>query len=297
MLHGKLKQVTEVIIEAGKAWSNDNASRMASSLAYYTLFSLGPLLLVTVSIAGIFYGEEAARGELANRLEFIVGPTAAQAIQGLFSQMASYGKNKLSTAIGIAVLLVGATGVFLELKSDFNTIWKVQPKKDGSTWSGILGYLLNRLLSFAMVLAVGFLLLVSLILSAVLSMLTEFFQHVYPLPSVLYHSLDVLLSYLLVGGLPTLIFRFLPDTKVLWRYAWKGALVTSLLFTAGKVLIGFYLGQSALSSTYGASASVVIILMWTYYSTLILFFGAEVTKVLQKRNAPETMPTPEGLPA
>lgn len=292
MLHKKLKQVTEVIIEAGRSWSNDNASQMAASLAYYTLFSLGPLLIITVSIAGLFYGEEAARGELAARLELIVGSTAAQAIQGLFAQTAGYAKNKLTTAIGIAVILLGATGAFLELKSNFNTIWKVEPPKDESTWAGILGYLIKRVLSFAMVLAVGFLLLVSLILSAALSVMTEYFNHIYPLPSLLYHSLDIVFSYILVGGVFTLIFVYVPDTKVMWRHAWKGALFTSLLFTAGKVLIGFYLGQSALASTYGASASVIIILMWTYYSTLILLFGAEVVKVLQYKYSPESRPTP-----
>lgn len=287
-----MKQIGLVTGRAIDGWIEDNASQMAAALAYYTLFAIGPLLLVSVSVAGLFFGQEAARGELASQMEFLVGPTAAGAIQAFFSQTNSQSSNRLNTIVGLGVLLVGATTVFLELKADFNHIWHVKAK-ERDRFENILHYLLRRLVSFALVLGLGFLLLVSLVISAVLSAVTNYFSGLVPLSSGLLHSLDLLISYILIGGIFLALFRFLPDTPVRWGAAAKGALLTSLLFTLGKIGIGFYLGQSAFSSTYGASASVIIILLWTYYSTLILFFGAEVTKAIQQNGESKSVTPPK----
>lgn len=277
------RKVGRIAVAAAKAWIEDDAFKLAAALAYYTIFSVGPLLLVATSVAGIFFGEEAARGELFQRLNVLMGETAAHAIEGLLSQTASLAKNRANTIIGIGVLLVGATTAFFELRRDLNFIWKVKPNPK------VGRQLLSRLLSFGMVVGLGCLLLVSLIISTIVSAMSVYLIRYEIVPPQIFSLLDGVGSYLLVALVITLIFRILPEKKIRWRDAALGAFVTSFLFTIGKFAMAIYLRNAALSSTYGASASVIIILLWTYYSTLILFFGAEVAKVLDQSSEPKSL--------
>lgn len=246
-------------------------SRLAAALAYYTTFSIAPLLVMSIAFVGIFLGADAVHGYLKHELFGLLGQNAAEQIEVM---VAALSENRhtgiVSSVLGIVALLFGATGVFAELKDSLNAIWGVEPKPELGIW----GVITERLLSFAMVLCIAFLLLVSMILTAILSALPNWFRM--PMSS---GWIDFAVSSLVITMLFMMIFKYLPDARILWSDVWLGALVTALLFTVGKYLLGLYLANAAIESAYGAAGSIVVFLLWTYYSSLILFFGAEFTHV------------------
>ncbi len=261
--------------ETFEAWSSDQAPRMAAALAYYTTFSVGPLLLISIAAAGLIFGPETARKEIMTQLGTLMGVQGADAIATVVENA---GKNKngsiLATILGAAALLFGASGVFTELQTSLNAIWRVEKRKG----RGILGIIKDRFLSFAMVLGIAFILLVSLVLSALLQALGTFVSG-WAGDSVLMTTLYALFSLAVLSALFALMFKFLPDARVRWGDVWLGAGITAGLFTAGKFLIGLYLGKSGVAGKYGAAGSLVVFLVWVYYSAQILFIGAEFTRV------------------
>jgi membrane protein len=257
------------------AWSRDNGLRLAAALAYYSVFSIAPLLLIAIALAGAFFGRDAARGRIAHELAGLLGTQVAQSIQGMIDSARRPGRGLWASLIGAAILLFGASGVMGELKSALNTIWGVPAAQISGFW----GTVRQRLLSFTMVLAVGFLLLVSLVISATLAAIGSFFQGWLPAPEGVLHLIHAVVSFGVTTGLFMLIFRYVPDADIAWRDVWLGGVATALLFIVGEYGIGLYLGKGSFTSAYGAAGSLVVLLVWVYYSAQILFFGAELTHV------------------
>jgi membrane protein len=280
----RFREIYSLLGSAASGWAEDNAMRLSAALAYYSVFSLAPLLMIAISVAGLVFGEDAARGQVAEQIRQLAGARAADAIQGLV--LSTRHKSLLATVIGLVVLLFGASTAFGELKSALNTIWGVEIKPGRP----LLTLLRERIISFSMVLGVGFLLLVSLILSAILAALDSSMRDRLPLPGAVWKSADILLSFLVVTLLFAMIFKMLPNVTLRLRDVWIGAGCTAFLFTLGKFLIGLYLGTSGVTSYYGAAGSVVIILLWVYYSACILFFGAEFTKAYAQKYGSGVVP-------
>jgi membrane protein len=254
-------------------WLDNEPFQMAAALAYYTIFSLAPLLLIAIAIAGFAFGREAAQDQVVEALQDLVGRDSARAIQEMIRNAGTRDSGFLAAGFGILLLLFGAGGVVGQLQYSLNKIWRVA----GSSQSTVMQLIRQRLLSFAVILAVGFLLLVSLVVTAVLSAVSQFFSGILPGGEVLWQWVDVVVSFGFITLLFALIYKILPDVNVSWNDVWIGAAVTSFLFTLGKLGIGMYLGRSSVSSTYGAAGSLVTLLLWVYYSSLIFFFGAELT--------------------
>ncbi len=269
------KAIWSVLKQTASDWIDDDASRLAASLAFYTLLSLAPLVIIAVAIAGILLGPEAARGQVAGALSGVVGHEAAKGIQAVVANAKSTASGTIGTVIGAVTLFVGASGVFGELQFALNTIWEVRTKPGG----GVLGEIKTRFFSFTMVLGVAFLLLVSLVLSAVLSAVGSFFATSLPGGELFWQLLNFLISLAMVTGLFALIFKYVPDVEIEWSDVWIGAGMTALLFTIGKSLLGLYLGKASIGSSYGAAGSLVVLVVWVYYSAQILFLGAEFTQV------------------
>jgi membrane protein len=258
-------------------FSDDKAFRLAAALAYYTALAMAPLLLVVISIAGIFFGEQAARGEVVQQLQGLVGDEGAEAIQSMLARSQPDQGGILSLIVGGLTLLVGATGVFSQLQDALNTVWDVDPKKTSS--GGLWGMLKDRLLSFSMVCGLAFLLLVSLAASALMSGFNDVLKEWIPGSVGLLWVGNVVLSAGLTFLLFAMIFKVLPDVQLKWSDVWVGAGLTTVLFIIGKYAIGLYLGQVAVGNPFGAAGSFVVLLTWIYYSSLILLFGAEFTQV------------------
>lgn len=273
-----LKALWNLLKATAVEWSRDQAPRLGAALAYYAIFSLAPLLIIAVSISGFVFGREAATGQIVGQIQGVVGRDTAMAIQTMIEKSNQPAANILATLIGIVALLFGASGVFGELQQSLNHIWDIQPKPD----RGVLAAMKDKFFSFSMVLGTGFLLLVSLVISAVLAALGNVVMGLMPGLEVIAQVVNFLISMVVITGLFALIFRYVPDAKIAWKDVWVGASVTALLFTIGQALIGVYIGYSSLSSTYGAAASLAVILLWVYYSAQILFFGAEFTQVYAK---------------
>jgi membrane protein len=269
------KAISALLKAAYLEWSKDKAPRMSAALAYYTIFSLAPLLIIAVAIAGLAFGMQAAQGEIAGQLQGLVGRDGAKAIEAMIQSAHKPAHGVIGSMIGVFALFLGASGVFCEMQDALNSIWHVRP----DTKSGIPSLVKERFLSFGMVLGIGFLLLVSLLLSALLAAVTKYLGGIFPIPAVLFEFLDFFLSLLFITVLFAMIFKLLPNTKIAWSDVWIGAALTSLLFTAGKFVIGFYIGKSVSASAYGAAGSLVVVVAWIYYSALILYFGAEFTRV------------------
>lgn len=276
----------ELLKETYNDWSEDKASRLAAALAYYTAFSVAPLLLITIAIAGLVFGREAAQGQVYAQLEGLLGSGAASAIQTGIAQSGQTGAGTISAIIGIATLIWSASNVFAQLQEALNTVWEVQPDPN----AGILATLKRRFLSMTMVLGIGFLLLVSLVLSAAISAVGNFFGNLLPGGAILWQAVNFLLSLALITLLFAAIYKILPDATVDWGDVWIGAVVTALLFTVGKLLIGLYLGHASVGSTFGAAGSLLVFLVWVYYSAQILFFGAEFTQVYARRYGSRIVP-------
>lgn len=257
-------------------FSNDNGMKLSASLSYYTVFSIAPLLIIAISLAGIFFGADAVQGKVYMQLRHLISDEAAMQIQDIIKNMQKTKQGFVGTVFGIVFLFVGASSVFLEIQDSMNFIWsiKAKPKKN---W---LRFLTNRLLSFSLILGMGFVLMVSLFINAIVDIVSERLQRI--LSSSIFY-LTYTINILLVVGITTLlfaiIFKVLPDGIMRWKDAFVGAFVTSILFILGRFAIGFYLGQSKVGLTYGAASAVVIILLWVYYASVILYLGAEFTKV------------------
>jgi membrane protein len=270
------KSVWQFLKTTINEWVEAEPFQLAAALSYYTLFSLAPLLLIAIGVAGFVFGREAAQNEIVETLQGMIGQDSAKAVQEMIQ--ASNEKPKtgmLSTIIGFVALLFGAGGVVGQLQTSLNKMWEVTPKPGQGIW----GFLRQRFFSFAMVLAIGFLLLVSLVVTAVLSSFTGMLSGLLGDATLIAHAFDILVSFGFVTLLFALIYKYVPDVEIEWRDVWVGAALTAILFTVGKYLIGLYIGTSGVSSTFGAAGSLITILVWVYYSSLIFFLGAEFTRV------------------
>ncbi|GMU01597.1 hypothetical protein KH5H1_57170 [Corallococcus caeni] len=259
-------------------WVDDNVPAQAAALAYYTLFSVAPMLIIAIGVAGLVFGREAAQGALQSQLQGLLGDAGAKVVEDLVASASRPSSGILATVVGILVLGFAATGVFVQLQDSLNAIWKVK-KKPGN---GLLAFVRQRLLSFAMVLGIGFLLLVSLVLSAALAAAGTFLVGLLPGWEAVLQLVNLAIAFTVTTVLFAMIYKVLPDTRVAWKDVWLGAAVTSFLFSLGKLGIGLYLGKSSVSSSYGAAGSFAVLLLWVYYSSQLLFLGAEFTQVYSR---------------
>jgi membrane protein len=283
----KVKFFWHLLRDTFNNWLEDRAFRMGGALAYYSVFSMAPLLLIVIGVASQIFNKEEARRQILDEIAATVGRSASDSLEKILEHAGGANTGIFATIVGVVILLFGASGVFAELQDALNNIWKVKPRPG----LGLTAMVRDRLLSFTVVLGTGFLLLVSLVLSAALAALGAWMNHVVPGMAWFWQSLNALLSFLVISLLFAMIFKILPDAKIDWRDVWVGSVVTAGLFTVGKAGIGAYLGHSGLTETYGAAGSVVVLLVWVYYSALILLFGAEFTHVYAlntRRHVPPT---------
>ncbi len=273
-------------------WLEDNALRLSAALAYYSVFSLAPLLVIAISVAGLVLGPEAVRGQLDDQLAGYIGKVAAKAVQSMVQSAAKPSQGWIGATTGFLTLLIGASGVFGQLKDALNTIWEVKPKSG----RGVRGFLKERLLNFGMVLVIGFLLLTSLLLTTAITGLTDYFNTILHLPPFIWGAVSFVISFGLVTVLFALIFKVLPDVQVKWRNVWIGAAVTACLFELGKLELAFYLGRESTASSYGAAGAVILLLLWVYYTSCILFLGAEFTQVYARATGDRIQPAANAEP-
>ena len=270
-----VKSIFRLLKEAFTEWQKDKASILAAALAYYTVFSITPLLVIAISIAGAVFGQEAAQGEIVQQINQLVGQQGAEVIETALANADRPKLSSIASIISIILLFVGASGVFAQLQQALNIVWNVKAKPDEGIW----GFIRKRLLSFGMVLAIGFLLLVSLILSAMLSGIGKLEINLLPGLTPIWQVVNFALSFGSIALLFALIYKLLPDVRIRWKDVVVGSVITALLFTIGKFLIGLYLGRGSLGSAYGAAGSLIVFLAWVFYSAQILLFGAELTQV------------------
>ena len=275
-----LKKIWQLAQKAVNGWIEDYAPSMGAALAYYTLFSIAPVLLIVIAIAGLVFGQEAAQGEIVAQLQGLLGEEGAIAVQALLESASEPTQGLLATIGSIAALIVGATSVFGELQTDLDRIWRAPAKEKKS---GIWNLLRTRLLSFGMVLTIGFLLLMSLVLSAALSALGRWWGGFFDSWEIALQALNFVISFGVITGLFAAIYKLLPSAKISWHDVWIGSAVTALLFVIGKFLIGLYIGKSGVASGFGAAGSFVVLLVWVYYSTQIFLLGAEFTWVYSNK--------------
>jgi membrane protein len=281
----------EIARDTVNKWLDDKCPQLGAALAYYTVFSIVPLLIVIIAIAGLAFGQKAAEGQILQQLGTLVGESSANAVQTMVEKARNPTKGIFSAALGIITLLAGASGVFGQLQDALNTIWGVAPKPGGGIWRTIK----QRFFSFVALLGTGFLLLVSLVISAMLATLGHAIPSVLPAPEFLLEILNFVISLAVITALFAMIFKVLPDARVAWRDVAIGAICTAVLFTIGKFAIGLYLGKSDIATTYGAAASIVVILLWVYYSSQLLLMGAEFTAVYASRYGSHITPTPDAV--
>ncbi|RUT05290.1 hypothetical protein DSM106972_041110 [Dulcicalothrix desertica PCC 7102] len=285
-------KVVSLFKETFEEWSKDKASRLAAALSYYTIFSIAPLLIIIIAVVGAVFGEEAARGAIEVQLRGLVGQESAALIQGAIQSASQPQQGTIASAISVLVLLFGATGLFTELQDSLNTIWEVQPKPGRA----VKNMIRQRFLSFTMILGIGFLLLVSLVMSTALSATVGYFQNLLPGIDGIWQLVTFFVSFVVTTILFGLIFKVLPDVKIAWSDVLIGASITSLLFSIGRYLLGFYLARATFNSTYGAAGSIVVILFWVNYAAQILFFGAEFTQVYARRYGTQIVPDKNAVP-
>lgn len=269
-----------MIVDTFKAWNADDPFRLSAVVAYYAILSLPGLLVIIINLVGSIWGTEIVQGKLTHEISEALGRDAAESIQAMMLETQTGNSSEIANVLGVGILIFGATGVFYHLQLSLNQIWRIKPDPN----SNIIKMLVDRARSFAFILAIGFLLLISFLITTAISALNGYIRSVLP-DIVLYFAyiLDFLLSTGIVTILFALIFRYLPDTKIRWKTVWIGALITAVLFVLGKFLLGLYFGEADPGSTYGAAGTIVLILLWVSYSCLILFFGAEFTKVYANR--------------
>ncbi|HEX9334083.1 MAG TPA: YihY/virulence factor BrkB family protein [Anaerolineales bacterium] len=262
-----------------QGWKEDKASRLSAALAYYTIFSLAPLLIIVIAVTGLFWQQQAVQQQVMNQIQSLVGVDGARFVSDLLASASNPAKGITATIIGIITLLFGALGVFNELHNALNTIWDIEEEETNGFLQSIKKVIVDRFLSFTMILGIGFLLLVSLVISAGLSAAQTTIRNAFPLSEFILQSLNLIISIGVITILFALIYKILPDAEIAWRDVWLGAFVTAVFFSLGKLLIGLYLGNSAIASSFGAAGSLVLLLVWIYYSAQILLFGAEFTQV------------------
>lgn len=269
------KGIWEVLKKSFSGFSDDKVMKLSASLAYYTVFSIGPMIIVIIYLAGLFYGREAVEGSIFGQISGLVGAQAALQIQDMIKNAALNTGGNFAFVLGIITLVIGATGVFAEIQDSINQIWNLKPKPK----KGWLKMLTDRLLSFSVIVGLGFILLVSLAVSGVIEVLMERLQARFPnVTVVVVYIVDLLLTFAVITLLFSVIFKVLPDAVIKWKDVITGAMVTAVLFMLGKFAITFYIGSSDVGSTYGTAGSLVVLLLWVYYSSVILYFGAEFTK-------------------
>ncbi len=284
----KWKDLPGLIKETYTEWNNDDPWRQSAVVAYYAIFSLPALLIIVITIAGSIFGEAAVQGELSNEIGNMIGPDAASEVETMISNAYTNQNSVIATIIGIAVLVFGATGVFYQLQQSLNNVWNVEPDKD----AGIKKLLKDRLTSFSVILVIGFLMLISLLLTTLLSVLSDFIvRHLPDYLLYVFYVVQFLVSFGIITLLFGMIFKILPDVELEWKTVWTGAIVTAALFVIGKFALGIYFGKANPGSAYGAAGSIILILLWVSYSCLILFFGAEFTKVYARRYMQNVKPS------
>ena len=270
-----IKGIWKVLKGAFTGFADDKVMRLSGSLAYYTVFSMGPLLVVIISLCGLFLGREAVEGKIYGTLQGFVGQDTAAQLQEIIRNASISGKSKVAAIVGVVTLLIGATTVFAEIQESINDIWGLKPKPK----RGWVKMLQNRFLSFSVIVSLGFILLVSLAISGIIEGISSRLQAAYPDVTIItFYIFNLLLTLLITAFIFAVIFRVLPDAKIQWRDVAAGSIVTALLFMMGKAVIGLYISQSNVGSTYGTAGSLVVLLVWVYYSSMILYFGAEFTK-------------------
>ena len=261
---------------AGEAWIDDYAPSMGAALAYYTVFSLGPLLLIVISIAGLVFGQDAARGEIFGQLRELMGADTAKAVEAVLAGLNKPAQGIAGTTVGVVLLMIGATSVFGELQDALDRIWRAPARERSAGWWSLLH---TRLLSFGMIFGIAFLLMVSLVLGAVISALGKWWGGVFGDWEALAQAVNLAVGFVLTTGVFAMIYKLMPRVRIRWHDVWLGALVTAALFTIGKFLIGLYIGKSGLASGYGAAGSLIVVFVWVYYSAQIFLVGAEFTWV------------------
>ncbi len=282
-----LKSTGHLLKETFNEFLDDNGLKLGAALSYYTVFSLPPLLIIIISLSGFFFGAEAVRGEIFGQINGLVGNEAALQIQETIKNVKLSQASTFATILSAIILLIGASGVFVEIQDSINYIWgiKAKPKK------GLVKFLKNRLMSFSMIGSVGFLLMVGLIINSLMDVLNNRLERIFPVNMIyLFYTLNIAMVFLIITLLFTVIFKTLPDGKIAWKDSLIGAAFTALLFMVGKFAIGAYLGSSAQDDIYGAAGSIILILIWVYYSAIILYFGAEFTKVYAHEHGKKIIP-------
>jgi membrane protein len=282
----KLKELGELLKVAAMGWIDDKASRLGAALAYYAAFSLAPLLIIIIAVAGLVFGKDATKAHVLAQMQDLVGKEGGEALQAMMISANKPESGIVAGIMGVVMLLVGAAGLFGQLQDALDTVWGVEPRSG----RGIVGFIRDRFLSISMVMGTTFLLLVSLVISAILSAVGGMFGNY--LAGILGQTTNIVLSFGFITLLFAMVYRFLPDAIIAWKDVWLGALITSLLFTLGKQLIGMYLGYTATSSAYGAAGSFAVLLIWLYYSSQIFLFGAELTKAYAMRYGSRIHPAP-----
>ena len=284
---GFITEFTDLFKTTFWEWWNDNTFRLAASLAFYTIFSLAPILLIAVSIASLVFSQESATEQVVREVQTLVGEEGAKAVRQVLRSVGRIEGTPMAIVTGLITLIMGSTAVFAELQSALNQIWDVRSNPQGNA---VKGFIRDRMRSFSIVLVVGFLLLVSLVINAALAGVQTYLADWMPGIPRLWQTLNFITSLAVITLLFALIYKYLPDVRITWRDVTVGAFVTSMFFSAGKQLIGLYLGHMALGSTYGAAGSFVVLLIWVYYSALISFFGAEFTQVYARRYGSKIRP-------
>jgi membrane protein len=281
------RRATSVIMEAVNLWTSRNAFQHAGALAFYTLFSMAPLMIILVAITGAVFGDEAASGQLKGQITGLIGPDAAEAVEGAILRSRIEEAGILATVLGVGALLFGATTVFAQMQASLNQFWGVVAKPSRS---GILVFATTRLISLGVVIVIGFLLLTSLVLSMVIMAVIEYSKDLVPIPPLVVSAVDVALSLTSATLLFAMTFKILPDVHLQWKDVWRSAFATAVLFVIGQYLISLYLTHTAPGSTYGAAASLVLVLMWVYYSSLILFMGTALTRAFIEQRGDRVVP-------
>jgi membrane protein len=271
----RLRTLFQLSKMAFKNWRSDFAPSMGAALAYYTVFSIAPLLVITIAVTGLVYGEEVAQAAVLDQARTLVGENGSKAIESMLASAQRPKQGAIAGILGVITLLIGATTVFAELENNLNRIWKAEKPKHSGLWS----FVRTRLLSFGLILAVGFLLIVSLVLTAVISAMGKYWERCFGDVEALLQMVNFIVPVAIITVLFAMIYKFLPNVSIRWRDVWIGALTTSLLFSLGKFGIGLYLGKASVESSYGAAGALVVLLVWVYYSAQIFLLGAEFTKV------------------
>ncbi|MGE5073258.1 MAG: YihY/virulence factor BrkB family protein [Anaerolineae bacterium] len=274
-----LSHLPSLLKHSYQEWRDDDASRLAAALAYYTIFSLAPLLVLVIAITGLIWQQDVVRTQLLKQIGNLVGPQGASFISGLIANKGTTGQSIFATVIGIITLLFGALGAFEALHHSLNIIWDVEEEKPKGFMQSIKKQVVDRFLSFTVILGIGFLLLVTLVISTGLTAFQTAMGSMFPLPPAAMQLINLAISIGVITVLFALMFKILPDADISWHDVWLGAFGTAILFSVGKTLIGLYLGNSNVASSYGAAGSLILLLLWIYYSAQILFFGAEFTQV------------------